>query len=87
MALILIVGVKEGLAHMLAALVQVDDRVNLSKSIFHSKTFSACSHLECLHVSNTSALLVEEAVIHPLPDVVMWFNVSSGVKGFRPKLT
>ena len=58
---------------MLAALVQVDDRVNLSKSIFHSKTFSACSHLECLHVSNTSALLVEEAVIHPLPDVVQCF--------------
>ena len=29
MALILIVGVKEGLAHMLAALVQVDDGVNL----------------------------------------------------------
>ena len=75
MALILVVGVKEGLAHMLAALVQVNDRVNLLKYNFHSKMLIACPYLECLHVSNTSALLIEEAVIHPLPDGEQRFSV------------
>ena len=72
---------------MLAALIQVNDRVNLEAlyCLRHVKTpvnekvhhkadknyikGSTCSDLECLHVSNTSTLLIEEAVIHPLPEV------------------
>ena len=79
---------------MLAALVQIDDGVNLkvffrlsiSKVLlqnFGISIFFACSHLESLHVGDTSAFLIEEAVIHPLPGVQQCLKQVQSAVGIR----